>query len=258
MATVNNIGSAAMTDSVVGPLTKRRRLEEKYYPCLWPDCGKVFGRSDHLTTHRRTHTGEKPYKCDVPGCDAAFTQSSNLTTHRRTHTANYAQRQKRKEQAVADFLVSEGIPFRREVRIPFDALGETFARVDFWLWPDDMSRTVYLEVDEDQHTAYPVACDPARLSKILAARVIAGTTVPLIVVRYNPDAFRRDGVPGRVPKKDRLQLLAAVLYDAHKTSAEELVPLQVHYMYYDTMDGKPSVWYDADFPDVFRDVVSCE
>ncbi|XP_037363985.1 zinc finger protein 500 [Talpa occidentalis] len=54
----------------------------KPYAC--PECGKGFGKSSHLTKHRRTHTGERPYRCQA--CGKGFSDRSNFSTHQRVHT----------------------------------------------------------------------------------------------------------------------------------------------------------------------------
>ncbi|VDO40258.1 unnamed protein product [Haemonchus placei] len=53
----------------------------KPYSCQL--CGQVFSRSDHLSTHQRTHTGEKPYQC--PLCQYAASRRDMITRHLRTH-----------------------------------------------------------------------------------------------------------------------------------------------------------------------------
>uniref|UniRef100_A0AC34GT77 C2H2-type domain-containing protein n=1 Tax=Panagrolaimus sp. ES5 TaxID=591445 RepID=A0AC34GT77_9BILA len=63
-----------------------RETEFIWYKCDWPNCKSKFGRSDHLNTHIRTHTGERPYECDWPNCEWTFTQSGGLIQHIRSHT----------------------------------------------------------------------------------------------------------------------------------------------------------------------------
>nr|XP_008119845.2 PREDICTED: zinc finger and SCAN domain-containing protein 31 [Anolis carolinensis] len=55
---------------------------KKLFKCL--ECGKCFGRSTHLTSHKIIHTGEKPYQCLE--CGKCFGRSAHLTSHKITHT----------------------------------------------------------------------------------------------------------------------------------------------------------------------------
>nr|BAE94138.1 zinc finger protein Pi-Zic [Pandinus imperator] len=61
---------------------------EKPFPCPFPNCGKVFARSENLKIHKRTHTGEKPFKCEFEGCDRKFANSSDRKKHSHVHTSD--------------------------------------------------------------------------------------------------------------------------------------------------------------------------
>ncbi|KXT14243.1 hypothetical protein AC579_6714 [Pseudocercospora musae] len=60
--------------------------KERPFPCL--ECGKRFGRREHLRRHGIIHSGQKSFVCREPGCARAFYRSDQLLRHSRTHGLN--------------------------------------------------------------------------------------------------------------------------------------------------------------------------
>ena len=129
---------------------------------------------------------------------------------------------KGKEMALYQALQNANIEFEYQKHIPFASCGlnsETkYAYADFVIarpWGH-----IILECDEDQHRAYDVSCDVRRDFDI-AASVALGSGHKLMIVHYNPDAFRVNGKTRTTSQKDRIKKLLEVL--EHEPEAFERV-----------------------------------
>lgn len=56
------------------------------WTCLYPDCGKIFGRRENIRSHVQTHLGDRQYKCN--GCGKCFVRQHDLKRHAKIHTGN--------------------------------------------------------------------------------------------------------------------------------------------------------------------------
>jgi len=211
-------------------------LEHRAYQCGYADCPRSFGRKGDLDTHVKVvHLEQRDHVCSFPLCGQRFGTKNNLNAHLKAmHSEEGQQHQKREEQKVAKALEEAGIKFKREHRVSFECWDDTFARLDFVIVKDGC--VLFSEVDEGQHGWYGTECEVSRMTKIHAACVVEGNTLPMGIIRYNPHAFRVDRQLRRISTKDRLAKLVDVI---RNWQCDPQGGLQVQYMYYDcfTVDG---------------------
>lgn len=158
-----------------------------------------------------------------------------------------------KEQQIAKCLDSEKIHHRREHQIIFDCENNRgrHARIDFVV--DPPGRIIFLECDEYQHVDYGVSCDVRRMTEVQETLAMGGNSMPIVWIRYNPDAFSVDGIRQKVPMKVRHAALVAKLSEF--SVADNLPPMSVHYMFYDTVNGQPEIFNDPSYADTFKELV---
>ena len=139
---------------------------------------------------------------------------------------------KSKELEVHQALRDAQITFEYQHYLPFRGCGlesETaHAFADFAL-PTPWGY-VLLEVDEEQHKAYDPSCD-VRRDFDMAASVALGSGHKLLVLRYNPDAFKIAGVTRRTTKKERHAQLIRLLGEL--LAREPEAPFTRLFLFYD-------------------------
>ena len=229
------------------------RIHSGERPCVcnFLGCTASFAQRNALVVHRRSYTNEKPYPCCVDGCAMAFATSYGMRRHhRRIHTERGIQRQKKREEQVAIFLQDSGILFDREVTVQFcGEATKTLARVDFVIYRE--FGTVIVEVDEFQHSHYPIPCESARMIDIFAEQRKQGKPGKVHIIRFNPDAYTEGGNKAVTLLKHRLARLLRVI---------ELAPSQqysVTYLYYNKADSPiPDVGVDREYPSSLRELVN--
>lgn len=84
----------------------------------------------------------------------------------------------------------------------------------------------------------------SRMSKIYEVFMLEGNTLPIRVIRYNPNEFEKDGIVQRVKRVDREIKLIHQINSISTIKNEGLV---IQYMYYDVQDGRNKIWNDPDY-----------
>jgi hypothetical protein len=176
-----------------------------------------------------------------------WTATSLAHTH--TPTERGIQRRKLREERLAKFLTSVGIPFDREQIVQFCGEGvKTLARVDSVIYKPD--RIVALECDEDSHKSYTVLCDVTRMLDIAAQHALR-SELPLHFIRFNPDGYTVDSRRQKPTMAARYRELILAIEDP--VSA----PLTLTNMCYDTAGGTADVTRSDEFPPELREVCRC-
>ncbi len=241
----------------------RTHTGEKPFKCDVAGCDYACSDSGNLVTHKRTHTGEKPFVCDVcpPEVALAFTHSTNLKAHKkRWHTSDGAYKAVRKQQALATFLEDAGFDFRHELTIDTSCSAEANAnataangereresksrRIDMVRIHQVTDKAglisviVFVECDEFQHDDRDTSCEVARMTQVNEALALEGNTLPIVWVRWNPDACRVNRKKQHIPKKERGALLVRFLH-ALTLSSTTFLPgsVSIFYLFYDRDDG---------------------
>ena len=201
-----------------------------------------------LTNHIMTHTGTRPYKCTE--CDYTAITKTRIDDHfKRIHSPEAILHQK-KEETKVEKLFNEKFAksFVREYRIDHSCLGSSrsHSRVDF-LFPNHGKFHVVVEVDEYQHKEYSQICETSRMNNIVSAWCLGGNSIPVVFIRYNPHAFKVDGITKRTTIGERHKKLTELLN--HIKTMEPVKEVQVYYMFYDTEKGVPTVMADPDYYD---------
>lgn len=139
---------------------------------------------------------------------------------------------------MANVFRTEGLEWTAwDKRLEETACG--FYRPDFVF--DAGTHVVVVEVDEDQHKAYDPACENKRMMDIFNS--FGG--VPVVFLRWNPDAFTVDGVTRRVYQKTRHAHLVRQLREALVNPPTRL--LCITRMYFDGAIVQRT-WVDPDDP----------
>ena len=198
------------------------------------DCG---GGSVCRHQRLRDHCAEcNNFLCEVEVCPRQghrFSSAQSLLGHMRSkHGDNPRAVTKSKELEVHQALRDAQIAFEYQHYLPFRGCGlesETaHAFADFAL-PTPWGY-VLLEVDEEQHKAYDPSCD-VRRDFDMAASVALGSGHKLLVLRYNPDAFKIAGMTRRTTKKERHAQLIRLLGEL--LAREPEAPFTRLFLFYD-------------------------
>lgn len=126
-----------------------------------------------------------------------------------------------------------------------------FSRLDFLL-PYWKGGHVIIEVDEEQHSHISQLCETVRMNNVVTSWILNGNSAPIAWIRYNPHAYRNNGILAKTPTKERHFQLLKLL---NEISFQNSQGVRVFYMFYDTEDGVPSILSDPDYNPVVKEWV---
>ena len=170
-----------------------------------------------------------------------FKDCTVISQHK-AYCANHDTENKRltrvRENQVANFLRDQGLHWTAwNKQLTETACGRY--RPDFAF--ELPTHVVVVEVDEHQHAQPGYACDNARMLDIFGA--YGG--LPVVFIRFNPDAYEVEGVRRKVQLRTRLKVLGEELRAALATKPKEL--LTIARLFYDGHDVMRT-WVAPDDP----------
>jgi len=74
----SNVPDSTLASYIAGPDPTDHKFQ-----CLYPECGKRFGRKYNIQSHIQTHLSDRPYRCEV--CRAGFVRQHDLRRHEKIH-----------------------------------------------------------------------------------------------------------------------------------------------------------------------------
>lgn len=221
---------------------------DKAFHCS--QCSSAFVSQDRLNQHMQMHN-PVDFVCPEPSCGMVFRWRGGLYNHKKVHTEVGQMKRKKKEQHFAEFLEANQIQFKREHHIDLTCVTDkkSFFRIDFLI--QEKGRIFMIELDEDAHQHYSIHCDTTRPFRIHETLTLEGNTLPIVIIRFNPDVCKVDGEPKRIYKIDRYKKILNLLQEWDSDA-----PLSVVYCYYPIEDGKLMIEAQEDFNPHLRDIMT--
>lgn len=217
--------------------------------CGWRAC--EHGRLKHQCAECNN------FICSIDGCPSygrRFAGAHSLLYHMRSqHASDRKAQTKAKELKLYKFLEDASIPFEYQRHVPFKSCGlgsETqCAYLDFLVvkpWG-----YIVLECDEHQHKDRDPSCDVRRDFDI-AASVALGSGQQLMVVRFNPDPYKVDGITKPEGWRDRCGRLLAILQQSEAPTKFERIFLCYDRASDDSLPCVASSWQNSAAKEVSR------
>lgn len=230
--------------------------KEEPYACLEPGCNRTYSSGSSLRAHVKTHTKVYNQICPDTLCGNVYWNATSLAAHVKSHHTDDGQKQKKREEVkIRELLEANDISFKIQHVISFKCLSgsrdKIRCHIDFVVnVPNENNELVgyiYLEIDEKQHKPYGVECEINRMTDAYQSVSESGNTYPIAFLRYNPDAFKANGMTKSVSASIRRNRLINMLktWEFHQ-------PFSVLYMYYDAIGDRPVIFDNASYSEAFK------
>ena len=258
ICSINNCTYRSKTNGDLRKHQSTVHSDERLFKCPINGCCHSSKTPNDLKKHLIIH-GEKKFNCNVENCNFSTAHIRSLRLHKQIHNSTYQQRQKKKEQKVADFLTSKEMVYYREHCLQFgkciNSNEGSYCLIDYTCLNNMSTHMISIECDELQHKYNVLSCELRRMNDALTS-VMTDSIKPLKGmhwIRFNPDSFKVDGETKRVPIKNRYERLYQIIKERQKTNMKD--DFTITYMYYDTNDEKPAIFEDKEYPEWLKSKV---